>query len=519
MDDQRVQDPFNLGQLNQDQLKPGQSHDRVNDSMTNNTSTCRNDLPRRQSVRQALTLAEVLIAMGILTVGLLGVASIFPVGGFYMQSGDIADQGGAIAQAALEDAIIRGHLDPENWVVHDVNATGSASGQFMSLIDGVVIRGNGTKQARVGLRQAPSIAVGSSPYRIGAASTNDSEQYKATLLGGAYVIDPYGLAGALDDPNLSNQLVVNAPFNHNVRRFPAFFNRAAPQSTLWAPWMVTEESWPVRRLTTVHQLQQLNGSASFKLQIPTARQRFVGSDDLATTLPDDDDAPARQQYETWVTGGNAFASRRLSRGDYSWIITIDFGSSRVRDGMATRPDAYPVEVSVAVFHKRFLGRGFESTVEAERLVEARVVSAGPSGGEMLLQRRINFGNPSSPTQDDDPAQLTSPFEDLREGQYVMVVGPHPLSTDAAPRLALRWCRVLNLREQGAPNLNGTTQSLSKDTQVLAALRGADWPWQPATSLNDNAALSNDLRVAILPGVVAVHTKTMRLEAGSEWSID
>ena len=43
--------------------------------------------------------------MGILTIGLLGVAAIFPVGSFYMQKGDIADRGSAIAQAAFNETI------------------------------------------------------------------------------------------------------------------------------------------------------------------------------------------------------------------------------------------------------------------------------------------------------------------------------------------------------------------------------------------------------------------------------
>ncbi len=53
--------------------------------------------------------------MGILTVGLLGVASIFPVASFYMQQGDIADRGSQIAQSAFNDAVARGQLDPANW--------------------------------------------------------------------------------------------------------------------------------------------------------------------------------------------------------------------------------------------------------------------------------------------------------------------------------------------------------------------------------------------------------------------
>jgi hypothetical protein len=59
----------------------------------------------------------VLIALGILTVGLLSVAAVFPVGGFYMQKADIADRGSAIAQAVMNDIVARGMLDPSAWYV------------------------------------------------------------------------------------------------------------------------------------------------------------------------------------------------------------------------------------------------------------------------------------------------------------------------------------------------------------------------------------------------------------------
>ena len=44
--------------------------------------------PSPQPPRPGITLTEVLIAMGILTLGLLGVAALFPVGGLYMQKAD-----------------------------------------------------------------------------------------------------------------------------------------------------------------------------------------------------------------------------------------------------------------------------------------------------------------------------------------------------------------------------------------------------------------------------------------------
>ena len=73
--------------------------------------------PAPQPRRLGISLTEVLIAMGILTLGLLGVAAIFPVGGYYMQKATIADNGSAIAQAVMNDIVARGMLNPRTWRV------------------------------------------------------------------------------------------------------------------------------------------------------------------------------------------------------------------------------------------------------------------------------------------------------------------------------------------------------------------------------------------------------------------
>ncbi len=67
--------------------------------------------------RPGLSLTEVLIAMGILTLGLLGVASVFPVGGYYMQQAEIKDHASAIAQSVMSDIMARGMLNPRSWYV------------------------------------------------------------------------------------------------------------------------------------------------------------------------------------------------------------------------------------------------------------------------------------------------------------------------------------------------------------------------------------------------------------------
>src|ERR1700704_4740686 len=76
-------------------------------------STLRNP----HSPRRGLSLTEVLISMGILTLGLLGVASVFPVGSFYIQKAEISDKGSAIAQSVMNDIMARGMLNPRSWLV------------------------------------------------------------------------------------------------------------------------------------------------------------------------------------------------------------------------------------------------------------------------------------------------------------------------------------------------------------------------------------------------------------------
>src|SRR3954447_25537920 len=94
---------------------------------------------RNPKLRAGLSLTEVLISMGILTVGLLSVASIFPVGSFYMQKAEISDKASAIAQSVMNEIMARGMLNPRSWyvMVPSPSASGSAApNSFFSGLDG-----------------------------------------------------------------------------------------------------------------------------------------------------------------------------------------------------------------------------------------------------------------------------------------------------------------------------------------------------------------------------------------------
>lgn len=461
----------------------------MNDCLRN-TKSDRVDAAAR---RAGLTLVEVLLAMGLLTVGLLGVAAIFPVGGRYAQLGDLADQGGATAQAALEDAVVRGYLDPKNWIVHQI---GGPSG-FMRLTTGQSTAANLLGMRRAGVLPSPVANAITRPSR---------EALFATLYGGAIAIDPLGLCGILSGAQ-SNTEIRDPRLSNPIRSFPAI-EPAPPlsfNSPSWNAWIYQGGYWPVRRATVwpLHDTasatsRNLNLSIgappNFERHLPPAQAGFTSTDDLALFTPDSGDDPARSRWETYNNGSNVFPSTRQSRGEYSWLFTVAPGKPEAIVDWAAPPYNYPVEVSSVVFHRRAVPTDIASAIESERLVRGQVVSASPGGGELRLTRRVG-----------DAAE-GGPFEELRGGQYVMVVAPHPSSTLNKPLLALRWSRVLRIE--------GDTGS----DEVLVALRSSDWPWQPANTTNPNA-LSNDLRVAILPGVVAVHTKTMRLESPLAWAYD
>ena len=65
--------------------------------------------------RQGITLMEVLIAIGILSVGLASVVSLIPAGGAAMKASLVDDSRASLESSAVADAVNRGALDRAKW--------------------------------------------------------------------------------------------------------------------------------------------------------------------------------------------------------------------------------------------------------------------------------------------------------------------------------------------------------------------------------------------------------------------
>lgn len=400
-----------------------------------------------RSLRGGVTLTEVLISMGILAIGLLGAAAMFPVGGYYMQKGEIADRGAAIAQAAFADLVARGDLSPENWRAWD-----SSDSKYVSMGDAT--------------RSWMSANFGATDYPT---KLNDAAGF-------VYIIDPLGTAGGVSGGTNPGQLGF-AP-----ARIPNNSMTDAVAADMSGRWEDFEGKWPVRRLCT---------SSTVIGNVPVeslAKGLYTSDDDLTFSLADDDSAPTQQRVlgiDSNSDGVPETAFARQSQGDYSWLAMVAPTTSAAREALMLDPAAYYFDVSVVVFFKRPI-RTITST---ESLVKGAIISTGTGGGEILL----------------DSDGLADAYEDLRQGQWIMVSGPHPSSTSQEPLFFTQWYRVLVIDDE-PDNLQipGTSIAFNNaDTQRRVGLRGPDWPWTKA---------GTPVRVGLFPGAVAVHTKTMRLES-------
>jgi hypothetical protein len=491
-----------------------------------------------KSKRSALSLTEVLIAMGILTLGLLGVASVFPVGSFYIQKADTSDRASAIAQSVMNDLMARGMLNPRSWYVmvppsapSGVPATTFPSDGLAAPVPHPVnvntVRTSFTRSLGLALNEA----IGNQP----AAATDKT--IVARQFGSAFVIDPLGISAMGFKSGVAPSAFAHAP----AALFPAmtynafgyYANSPSWSTSAWAPWYGGAGGasasnipleWPVRRVTFRQTSTGYHASQSI------AEHYFRGSDDLVVDLPSRDDRPATQKWELSPSGTPAV---RQWTGDYSWIVTVVPATNAARDGMGSSPEAFDYDVSVVVFYKRVLpddpdstyvslsadGKRFTSAMGAnERAVKATVLSSGLNGGEMLLTDWGDF-------YDSAGVRKWNAFDQLRTGQWIMICGPHPNSNvnysttppSGEPRLSLNWYQVVSIDKEGKGIVDPVTgDAFDPNYNRVVVLRGPQWPWQPTS---DKADAANDLCAAICAGAVAVHTKTMRLEGrNSAWSV-
>jgi len=80
----------------------------------------------RRGRRRGVSLMEVLISIFVLSVGLLGLAALIPVGSFALMETGKADRAGACGRAALREIKVRRLVDPQYWSNPNASLDGGA---------------------------------------------------------------------------------------------------------------------------------------------------------------------------------------------------------------------------------------------------------------------------------------------------------------------------------------------------------------------------------------------------------
>ncbi len=418
--------------------------------------------------RQAMSLIEVLISMFVLLFGLMGVAAIFPVGNYYVIEGEKFDLASGIAQNAFEELRARGMLKPEFWYY------GSLPPGTLGVNDQRVIQNNtGPLPGAFNLQHPPG-------------ATNPAGA------GHAFVFDPMSVAaGRAPNPLLPHLDIF--PYNIDASGNVVFGN---PWNS--APWNLTGGRWPVRRITIL----DTNGLMSKEVAETIFRLR----DDLAVEQPEESDRPSIQRWDLADPNNTPndltddTLLRRQYKGDYSWLATIvpttGAGLAALQPSNADYGEL-GYDVSIVVFRKR------DETPSAisERLIQAELLL----GGELVIYSS-NSNNTLAKQEVDDA------LDGLRTGNWISLMGVNQTTGD----FVMKWYRLLTLdSEEETGDIN--VPSLGPGFNAIgrrAMLIGPDWPAPPS-----NLTYIPDLRAGILPDVISVVTKPLRMENTSLWDLE
>jgi hypothetical protein len=433
------------------------------------------------TMRRGISLLEVLIAVFVLTFGLLGIAMVIPAGRALMVEASKSDRGSACGRAALNDVQIRHWYSPSPWR----QKWGGLSASFRSAI--------------VNANEYSDFATGE--YLIYDAAGSPDISITGLIYGETYFLDPYF---TIFDTNDGYDSIRHFPYaSHPFREFGHWGNGTG----------MHRRQWPERVLAR---------RVAFNISEPLAERLTTWADELIFSLESDDARP-RQTFissdgQGWAyplqTSDGATAGavrlRTADEGRFTWAAMINpivpaayQGTwDHDNDGNATSPgiplvNPTPIsqyEVSIVVFYKRNLycptAAEIRDATDAENIRErsmfARLDGGGVGGGDVLL---FVTGDGTGTTS--VPANPPAGYLKVKKNQWIMLkaldrarpvftrsTGPGVMETRPT---VCKWYRVvavddvqpgIQINDPSSGNVDGSVQLQGRGRYVTLA--GPDW---------------------------------------------
>lgn len=412
----------------------------------------------RTNVRSGISLMEVLISIGVVAIGLSGLAFLLPVAHHQAESGARTDRMASVGKRAFREFHVREMARPERWRIWNnvayaeplpaANAGPDASNPFWYRTNnGGLVR----KPLCIDPRAYAAVERYTDEVALGFTSVDTRQMAellrqsgdKEVLLRGAFTTFP-----AQSDENayyLTNSATLGTPYFGRITLTSTdLFTIAAPPAgdqTL-PPRATNNDPWILSR--------------------PQADSIFVLGDDLDLLIPTSN---AEGPVQRTLRNAQSAPMRRLSAEGFSWFATlVPLLNADLNAGMDN--DLYRLSIVVC------FGR---DTIAPERFMPV-VVQHGMGGGDVQLIPNLN--NKDSNGEPYDPKVRVEP------NSWVMLANSFTRQ--------FRWYRVLNAE--------GFTMTL----------QGEDW--KPAVAGQGPADF-----IYIVPNVVNVYEKTIHLETSSLWT--
>ena len=434
--------------------------------------------PRGLAARSGVTLVEVLFAIGIVIVGLFGVASLLPLAARNAEVSNESNEGQAYAQRYYAEFVSRGFNRPENWVwFNDAAGVPMTTGSLPNSLR----RRNLCHQCRR-FYQSLDLLITTASFRLaggGAVSTMNRH---------AICIDPGFYADALT----LNEIAANTFGPGQAYRpglFPYYQDNFVPTSNPAAPVLATGGFVNNPRLLRVGLHDPSSGLNLMSAAM--VNRLFLSVDDLAMTKPEDKSLPPFRITQGPTTDpvitAPALRFRTQSQSTYSWLATLCPREFGLNEAFGPKQETY-YTLSIVVMRRRDrgwfvpLGPDKREIPQGERLVRVDRLSGNFTGGDGGSVRV------SASTGLDDT---------IRSGDWIMFTRDQNGGANRA--VVCRWYRVIGVDLDPTFTFDTSGNPIAWSRDLI--LEGPDWVF--------DAALPTE--ATLLSNVVTVFERVIPVE--------
>lgn len=436
------------------------------------------------NTRRGVSLLEIMISIGVVGIGLLGVAALIPLAHYKAAEGVREDRKALYGKRAFREFFVQGYDHPGSWTAVQVPNVPSVPRP-----NWLHYRGGSSPQSTI--------------YNLPPVGAD------GTLIHQTYCFDPHGVAAAWERNRVQERDARGTPIALNYS-FPQY--GGSPDLTFARVPRVTVHRQHSARLVEylLLQNQPLNQAISaasqqmsqppLPMSLAQADEMFRLRDDLEIeTLEDLTRAPYAVTFQPGApiettqrihlqdaAGSNIVSVKAVAGGSFSWMATLVPELDRLHppgsmtNGIPSLTNRYTM--SVIVFNQRDLTGRYREEVVGQ-VVNPTVLLGATK--QVVLQEMVDV----TPLLPEDVS-----LRSIRQGDWVALMQYPtnvPINT-APPRYTrLKWYQVV-----GADAVEGDADQTRELT-----LSGPDWNLDPRT-----------LMFAIyLRNVVAVYEKTIELQ--------